>query len=296
MVHVACARVAAVLFLCATLCIMCARISFASTTDGTIDSTDKWAWSESVGWIDFGTSGGNVHVSDSALTGYAYGENIGWISLNCSNTSSCGDNNYMVANDGSGNLSGYAWSESTGWINFAPSAGGVEVSSSGVFSGTAYGENIGWIVFSTDHPVTTDWRPSSARSSGTNTSAIANGPPLGTLTNLPYMPGLWATQTAKPTPTTTVPTIHMPKTTSTPPFTQSRRMGETGADIKKLQIFLNTHGFPIAASGAGSRGYETTYFGALTRRALAAFQKAQGIEPPAGYFGPLTREYINSHY
>lgn len=144
----------------------------ASTTDGTIDSTDKYAWSENIGWINFGTTEGNVHVTDSALTGYAWSENAGWISLNCLNNSSCATVDHKVANDGAGNLSGYAWSENTGWINFNPSGGGVSVNSSGEFLGYAWGENIGWIVFNcattsscstVDYKVKTDWRSQVSR-------------------------------------------------------------------------------------------------------------------------------------
>jgi hypothetical protein len=61
-----------------------AGFGFASITDGTIDSTYKYAWGENIGWINFGTTQGNVHITDSEMTGYAWGENIGWISLNCS--------------------------------------------------------------------------------------------------------------------------------------------------------------------------------------------------------------------
>lgn len=151
---------------------------FASSTDGTIDTAFKYTWNENAGWIDFGGAEGNVHISDSVLTGYAFGESIGWISLNCSNDSSCASVEYKVANDGAGNLSGYAWSENAGWINFNPSNGGVAINSSGEFSGYAYGENIGWIVFNclttgscgtADYKVKTDWRPRSARPSCNNT-------------------------------------------------------------------------------------------------------------------------------
>ena len=82
----------------------------ASGTTGTIDSTDKYAWSENLGWINFGTTEGNVQVTDSGLSGYAWVENAGWINLNPSNGG--------VDNDVNGNLSGYAWGENTGWINF----------------------------------------------------------------------------------------------------------------------------------------------------------------------------------
>ncbi len=66
----------------------------------------------------------------------------------------------------------------------------------------------------------------------------------------------------------------------------------TGEDVRALQIFLNTHHFAVAGSGPGSLGNETTFFGKLTRVALAAFQKANGISPAVGYFGPISRGKI----
>jgi len=64
-------------------------------------------------------------------------------------------------------------------------------------------------------------------------------------------------------------------------------------DARQLQMFLNTHGFPVATTGVGSMGFETRYFGPATRAALAKFQKANNITPSVGYFGPKTRGYIN---
>jgi hypothetical protein len=66
-------------------------------------------------------------------------------------------------------------------------------------------------------------------------------------------------------------------------------LGMTGEDVRALQKLLNTHGFVLAASGAGAPGSETDYFGTLTRSAVAAFQQANSVAPAAGYFGPLTR-------
>lgn len=141
----------------------------ASQTDGTIDPVSRYAWSENAGFIDFGTTLGNVHVTDSGLTGYAWGENVGWISLNCSNTSSCGTVNYGVTNN-DGTLSGFAYGENIGWIDFAPSGSGVVINNSGVFTGDAFSENIGWIVFAGANVATTDWRPLSARGSSPSPS------------------------------------------------------------------------------------------------------------------------------
>lgn len=182
-----------VLLLCSILGINIASLRvYASATDGTIDSTNRYAWTENAGWLDFGTSEGNVHVTDSALTGYAWGENIGWISLNCSNTDSCATVDYKVTNNSEGTLGGNAWSENAGWIDFDPANGGVSISSSGVFSGYAWGELVGWIVFNcsdedscatVDYQVSTDWRPSSSRSTGSteteNESAAALQPSGG---------------------------------------------------------------------------------------------------------------------
>lgn len=140
--------------------------SLVSSGPGTISSTHRYAYAENIGWIDFGSSQGDVSVTDTALTGYAWSENTGWISLNCSNDNSCGTINYGVANS-SGTLSGYAYGENIGWINFNPTNGGVTISSNGVFSGYAWGENTGWVFFNcanTDscsivsYQITTTWR------------------------------------------------------------------------------------------------------------------------------------------
>lgn len=129
----------------------------ASSTDGTIDATGRYAWGENIGWIDFGTTNGAVHVTDAGLTGSALSENVGWIDLS------------NVINDGAGNLSGYGWGENIGWVNFHPANGGVIINSSGEFTGSALSENVGWIIFNTEYKVKTDWRPRSARPACNNT-------------------------------------------------------------------------------------------------------------------------------
>ena len=66
-----------------------------------------------------------------------------------------------------------------------------------------------------------------------------------------------------------------------------------GPDVKALQQFLNSHGFPVAFTGPGSAGQETTTFGSATKAALIKFQKANHITPAVGYFGVVTRGEIN---
>lgn len=51
----------------------------------------------------------------------------------------------------------------------------------------------------------------------------------------------------------------------------------THAQVRNLQIFLNNAGSPIADSGDGSSGNETTYFGTRTERAVQNWQSRNGI-------------------
>lgn len=149
----------------------------ASSTDGTADSSYKYAWSENTGWINFGAAEGNVHITDSALTGYAWSENYGWINLNPETSG--------VKNNGEGDLSGYGWSESLGWINFS----GVSINSGGEFSGyAAVSRDSGKISFNcintnscgaSDFKVKTDWRPRSVRGGGSLPSAAYSPPAPG---------------------------------------------------------------------------------------------------------------------
>ena len=76
-------------------------------------------------------------------------------------------------------------------------------------------------------------------------------------------------------------------------FKSNLTVGSLGSEVKALQEYLNAKGYTVAASGAGSPGNETTRFGGLTKAALIKFQKAKGITPAAGYFGPKTRAAVN---
>lgn len=79
------------------------------------------------------------------------------------------------------------------------------------------------------------------------------------------------------------------------------QLGSRGADVKELQVFLNSDpDTRIAVSGVGSAGYESTYFGALTMLAVKKFQikyavdvlVPAGISGPNGVVGPFTRAMI----
>ena len=53
--------------------------------------------------------------------------------------------------------------------------------------------------------------------------------------------------------------------------------GTTHPQVIFLQKLLNDAGFPVASSGPGSPGFETTKFGSLTRAAVKKFQCARSI-------------------
>lgn len=57
-------------------------------------------------------------------------------------------------------------------------------------------------------------------------------------------------------------------------FTMNHRQGSTGGEVMQIQKFLNSHGFTVSTSGAGSAGNETSYFGAATKAAVIKFQNA----------------------
>ena len=75
-------------------------------------------------------------------------------------------------------------------------------------------------------------------------------------------------------------------------FTQTHQLGQSGGEVMWVQKFLNSHGAQIAASGAGSPGNETAYYGGLTKAAVAKWQAANGVTPAAGYWGPVTRAKV----
>lgn len=242
----------------------------ASTTNGTIDSSYRYAWGENIGFVDFI----NITITDSVLSGSIYGENIGWVNL------------ATITNDTEGNLAGYAWGENIGWVDFS----GTTIGTDGIWTGGAYSENIGWIVFgATTNKVMTDWRPASTRTTSVATSSgstlayrnkflAQNNPPV-----IPPVPNtcpngntLFSNCTSK----LTVPNL-----------ARTLKFGMTGNDVKDLQIYLNTHNYLLTTQGPGSPNQETLYFGKLTKQAVIKFQKANNLKPD-GIVGPLTRTLL----
>ncbi|MBP9852202.1 MAG: peptidoglycan DD-metalloendopeptidase family protein [Candidatus Pacebacteria bacterium] len=76
-------------------------------------------------------------------------------------------------------------------------------------------------------------------------------------------------------------------------LTRNLYKGNSSEDVRTLQKLLNSKGFPVATSGVGSAGFETTYFGPATLAAVIKFQTAKNISPNVGSVGPLTRAALN---
>lgn len=205
---------------------------------------------------------------------YAWGENVGFVDFadititdSSLSGSAYGENIgwidlSTITNTTGGVLGGYAWGENIGWVDFSK----VTIGTNGIFTGGAYGENIGWITFGTgNNKVLTDWRPLSVRP-----TASTSGSYVGFRNNYTI-------------PVTTSPSIKI---------TKILKFKTTNTDVKLLQIFLNSHGFSVSKTGAGSVGHETNYFGPKTKQALINFQKANKLKPD-GIVGPITRGIIN---
>ena len=79
-----------------------------------------------------------------------------------------------------------------------------------------------------------------------------------------------------------------------PTLTRNLTIGSQGNDVQQLQRYLNNNTCPVAQTGAGSPGQESTYFGQKTQQAVICYQQKHSITPPQGYVGPKTRAHINA--
>lgn len=306
------------------------RSVFASAATGTIDSVYKYAWSENIGWINFGVPSSTVSVTDTGLDGYAWSSNYGWLNLNATTSGA------RVQNNSEGVLSGYAWGEQVGWIDFSS----VTINYAGEFTGYASGTFTGRISFncsntsscsSSDFKVKTDWRPLSVRSSAcgdgvdndsdgstdypadsgcssatdndeTNVSSGGSGGGGG---GAIFIPPVTSTSTIATSTITATSTTQLAtstnltiSTTSFPAisysgfkFTKGLAYGSTGEDVRKLQEIL------AKDTEVYPEGLITGFFGLKTEKAVMKFQIKYGIAkngvPGFGTIGPNTRIKLN---
>lgn len=96
------------------------------------------------------------------------------------------------------------------------------------------------------------------------------------------------------TSTNALPILEHPTSSpACPPmiFTTDLALDAVSPDVQRLQIFLNKRGNVIARTGLGSPGHESTYYGPATKRAVAAFQRANRLSMD-GILNAATRERI----
>ncbi len=178
-----------------------------AATNISATTTEHWAWSDIIGWIDFYQSGNSniVVASNATTTGYA-SSSVGDISLDCATTRSgniCATSNYGVRNDGVGNLTGWGWNDEYGWISFDCNNNGgcgsspyqVYIDSIGNFRNYAWNDAIGWISFNchdiqgvtcstSDYKVVTSWLPTSTTAtleSSTYDTGVSSGTQLNSV-------------------------------------------------------------------------------------------------------------------
>jgi PKD repeat protein len=135
------------IFIPIILVILC-HISLAHA--GNIHPTEKYAWSETTGWINFSPIDTHyTQFQNTYLSGFAWSANFGWIKLSANDKGpfdNSNQTNWGVNIHSDNTLSGFAWSENTGWISFASDNHQVTFDPiTGSFQGFAWGENVGYI-------------------------------------------------------------------------------------------------------------------------------------------------------
>lgn len=86
-------------------------------------------------------------------------------------------------------------------------------------------------------------------------------------------------------PTATTSPTTPPPAVSTFTFTKRLEVGVSNSEVTELQKLLFSLGY--------FKENATGYFGNITKAAVVAFQKAEGIEP-LGFVGPATRAALNA--
>ena len=88
--------------------------------------------------------------------------------------------------------------------------------------------------------------------------------------------------------TTATKKVTQPSTTAsatTATFNKDLKLGDKGSEVTKLQQYLSDNGYLTATPNG--------YFGKATKAGVIKLQKAKGITPASGKFGPLTRKAVN---
>lgn len=132
----------------------------------------------------------------------------------------------------------------------------------------------------------TAWSSTSAGTTNACGTAIAinTTPAVPAVPATPAVPGV---SPAVPATPATPASVSLPSSASPRAvFVHTLRVGTKGKEVKALQQKLRELGYFKHPTNTG-------YFGPVTRAAVKAFQKAEGISP-VGHVGPATRAALNS--
>ncbi|CAN5741075.1 hypothetical protein BH11PLA1_BH11PLA1_20050 [soil metagenome] len=138
-------------------------LASAALAQTTVDATNKFAWGENIGWINFRDANAGAQGVrflpgiENYMSGYAWGENVGFINFGdgtpvngIAYANTTGADFGVNYSSTTGLLSGFAWGENIGWINFTttgqpPAQQARYDSAARRLRGYAWGENVGWI-------------------------------------------------------------------------------------------------------------------------------------------------------
>jgi len=153
-------------------------------------------------------------------------------------------------------------------------------------------------------------QPSQGGGDNSTTTAPSSGPSVSVSSayGSPYLPGESSAASSTITPTSSLvaelksleaqlaalqaQANQTASSTTHFTFTRNLSLGMTGNDVTKLQQFLISENGGPAARKLATHG-TTAYFGSLTKAALIEFQQHVGIKPASGFFGPITRAWVN---
>lgn len=168
---------------------------------------------------------------------------------------------------------------------------------SGWITGTTF--SVGGVNCGTNHSfrvkgrngasVETGWSSTVSATTAACGSAIVVGVTIPAVPATPAVPGVSPAIPATPAvPGHSQSSVSLPPTASpVAVFVHTLRVGSKGEEVRALQAKLRELGYFKYPTDTG-------FFGGVTRSAVVAFQKAQGLKPFPGWVGPATRASLNS--